>query len=180
MNAPRTAGLLVTLSAAGLALVACGPGGSYGSSGSSSTAAGSSSAGSSSAAVAATGVALKTASTSLGTVVVDSSGKTVYAFDKDTQNSGKSACNAGCSGLWPAVTTTSATPTGMGVSGKLGTITRADGSKQITLDGRPLYTYAGDSGAGAVSGQGVKGIWWAVTPAGAEISGSQSPAYTGY
>lgn len=176
MNASRTAGLLATLSAAGLALVACGPGGSYGSSGSTTTP----SVAGPSAAVAASGAVLKTASTSLGTVVVDSSGKTVYAFDKDTMNSGKSACNAGCSGLWPAVTTTSSTPTGTGVSGKLGTITRADGSKQITLDGRPLYTYAGDSGAGTVSGQGVKGIWWAVTPAGAEITGSQSPAYTGY
>jgi predicted lipoprotein with Yx(FWY)xxD motif len=173
MNVSRTAGLLATLSAAGLALVACGPGGSYGSAGATSSAP----AGSSVAATA-TGAALKTASTSLGTVVVTSSGRTVYAFDKDTQNSGKSACNAGCIGLWPAVTTTSSTPTGAGVSGKLGTITRSDGSKQLTLDGRPLYTYAGDSGAGAVSGQGVKGIWWAVTPSGAEIT--EAPVSTGY
>lgn len=173
MNASRTAGLLATLSAAGLALVACGSGGGYGSSGSASTAAGSSSV-----AAAASGAVLKTASTSLGTVVVDSSGKTVYAFDKDTANSGKSACNTGCSGLWPAVTTTSSTPTGVGVSGKLGTITRADGSRQITLDGRPLYTYSGDSGAGSVSGQGVKGIWWAVSPSGAEVT--HAPVSTGY
>jgi predicted lipoprotein with Yx(FWY)xxD motif len=117
---------------------------------------------------------LKTASTSLGTVVVTSDGKTVYAFDKDTMNSGKSACNAGCSGLWPAVTATGSSPTAAGVSAKLGTITREDGTKQITLDGRPLYTYAGDSGSGAVSGQGFKGIWWVVSPAGAEITGSST------
>jgi predicted lipoprotein with Yx(FWY)xxD motif len=173
MNASRTAGLLGTLAAAGIALTACGSGGSSGSSGTSSAAAGSSSAG-----VAATGAVLKTASTSLGTVVVTSSGKTVYAFDKDTKNSGTSACNAGCSGLWPAVTTTSAGPTAEGVSATIGTITRADGTKQVTLDGRPVYTYSGDSGAGAVSGQGVKGIWWAVTPSGSEVTAA--PARTGY
>jgi predicted lipoprotein with Yx(FWY)xxD motif len=121
---------------------------------------------------------LKTASTSLGTVVVTSAGKTVYAFDKDTKNSGMSACNAGCSGLWPAVTATDSSPTATGVSAKLGTITRSDGSKQITLDGRPLYTYSGDSGAGAVAGQGFMKIWWAVTPAGAEVTGA--PTSTGY
>jgi predicted lipoprotein with Yx(FWY)xxD motif len=173
MNASRTAGLLATLSAAALALAACG-----GSSSGTGTAATATSAAAGSSAGATTGAVLKTARTSLGTVVVDSAGRTVYAFDKDAQNSGKSACNAGCIGLWPAVTTTSSSPTGTGVSGKLGTIARSDGSKQITLDGRPLYTYAGDSGAGAVSGQGVKGIWWAVTPAGAEITGP--PVSTGY
>jgi predicted lipoprotein with Yx(FWY)xxD motif len=174
VNASRTAGLLTTLAAAGLALAACG-----GSSGSGGTASGqTSAAGTSSAAAVATGAVLKTASTSLGTVVVTGAGKTVYAFDKDTKNSGKSVCNTGCIGLWPAVTTTSGSPTAAGVSAKLGTITRADGTKQITLDGRPLYTYAGDSGAGAVSGQGVKGIWWAVTPSGSEVTAA--PAKTGY
>jgi predicted lipoprotein with Yx(FWY)xxD motif len=174
MNASKTAGLLATLSAAGLALAACG--GSYGGAGTASSQ--TSAAAGSSAGSAATGVVLKTASTSLGTVVVASDGKTVYAFDKDTKDSGKSACYTGCSGLWPAVTATGSSPTATGVTAKLGTITRSDGTKQITLDGRPLYTYAGDSGAGAVSGQGFMGIWWVVTPAGAEITGA--PTSTGY
>jgi predicted lipoprotein with Yx(FWY)xxD motif len=173
MNTSRTAGLLSLLSAAGLALAACGPGGGYGSAG---TTSGSTAAGGSSSSGGTTGAALKTASTSLGTVVVDSAGKTVYAFDKDTQNSGKSACTGGCAGLWPAVTTTGTSPTAAGVSAKLGTIARPDGTRQITLDGRPLYTYSGDSGAGAVAGQGVKGIWWAVTPGGAEITAAPAPA----
>jgi predicted lipoprotein with Yx(FWY)xxD motif len=171
MNASRTAGLLTLLSAAGLALAACGSG--------AGTASGSTAAGASSSGGAAiSGAALKTASTSLGTVVVDSAGKTVYAFDKDTKNSGTSACTAGCAGLWPAVTTTASSPSVVGVSAKVSTITRPDGTKQITLDGRPLYTYSGDSGAGAVAGQGVKGIWWVVTPSGAEITAA--PARTGY
>jgi predicted lipoprotein with Yx(FWY)xxD motif len=173
MNASRTAGLLATLAAAGLALAACGAG--YGGGGTAASGQ-TSAAGSSSAGAATTGAVLKTADTKLGTVVVTSAGKTVYAFDKDTRNSGTSACNTGCSGLWPAVTATGSSPTAAGVSAKLGTITRSDGTKQITLDGRPLYTYAGDSGAGAVSGQGFKGIWWAVSPAGAEITASPAPA----
>jgi predicted lipoprotein with Yx(FWY)xxD motif len=121
---------------------------------------------------------LKTANTSLGTVVVTSDGKTVYAFDKDTKDSGKSACYTKCSGLWPAVAATGGNPTATGVSGKLGTITRTDGTKQITLEGRPLYTFTGDSGAGAVTGQGYKGIWWVVTPSGAEITAA--PTRSGY
>ena len=76
------------------------------------------------------------------------------------------------------MTTTGDSPTVQGVSATVGTITRADGTKQVTLDGRPVYTYSGDSGAGAVSGQGFKGIWWAVTPSGAEVTGA--PASTGY
>jgi predicted lipoprotein with Yx(FWY)xxD motif len=172
MNASRAAGLLTTLTAAGLALAACGGGATSTGSASGSTA------GSSSVGATATGAALKTASTSLGTVVVDSQGRTVYAFDKDTKNSGKSVCSGTCAGLWPAVTTTSTTPTVNGVSAKVGVISRADGTKQITLDGRPLYTYAKDSGAGAVTGQGVKGIWWVVTPAGAEITTARTS--TGY
>ena len=174
MNTSRTAGLLALLSAAGLALAACG--GSYG--GGATASGQTSAAGTSSAAVAATGAVLKTAGTSLGTVVVDGAGKTVYAFDKDTKNSGTSACTGGCLGLWPAVTTTGTSPTAVGVSATVGTISRPDGTRQITLDGRPLYTYAGDSGAGAVSGQGVKGIWWALTPAGAEVTAA--PVRTGY
>jgi predicted lipoprotein with Yx(FWY)xxD motif len=170
MNTSRTAGLLALLSAAGLALAACGPGGGYGSAGTTS----SPTAGNSS--IAASGVALKTASTSLGTVVVDSAGRTVYAFDKDTKNSGTSACTGGCLGLWPAVTTTGTSPTAVGVSATVGTIARPDGTRQITLDGRPLYTYSGDSGAGAMAGQGVKGIWWALTPGGAEITAPPAPA----
>jgi predicted lipoprotein with Yx(FWY)xxD motif len=63
----------------------------------------------------------------------------------------------------------------VGVSATVGTISRPDGTRQITLDGRPLYTYSGDSGAGTVAGQGVKGIWWAVTPAGKEITAAPSP-----
>jgi hypothetical protein len=62
-----------------------------------------------------------------------------------------------------------------GVNQKLlGSITGTDGQKQLTLNGWPLYTYAQDSKAGDTNGQGVGGIWWAVTPAGAKASAASS------
>lgn len=117
----------------------------------------------------ATAEVLSTASSSLGTIVVDSTGRTVYVFDNDTANSGKSACEGNCSATWPAVTTTG-TPTATGVTGTLGTITLPDGAKQVTLNGLPLYRYAPDSAAGDVNGQGVGGIWWVVGANGAKIT----------
>jgi len=117
--------------------------------------------------------ALSTASSSLGMVVVDGSGMTVYVFDKDTANSGKSACEGGCAATWPAVTTTG-TPTATGVTGTLGTITLPDGTMQVTLNGLPLYHYSGDSAAGNVNGQGIGGIWWVVGPNGVKITSAAS------
>lgn len=123
-------------------------------------------AGSSSAAV------LRTAAGPLGTIVVDAQGRTVYVFDKDAPNSGTSACTGGCAGVWPAVTTSSATPQVDGVTAKVGTIERADGTMQVTLNGLPLYRYAGDGKAGDTHGQGLQHLWWVVSPSGAKITGS--------
>jgi predicted lipoprotein with Yx(FWY)xxD motif len=109
---------------------------------------------------------------------------TVYFFDKDKPNSGTSVCTGACAATWPAVTTTSAKPSVKGVTGTVGTITDPEGSKQITIDGRPIYTFAGDSAAGQVNGQGVQGIWFVVSPSGTEITskagGSGSSGSSGY
>lgn len=175
-------GLVVLAGAVGLAaLTGCGPspgGGAYRPGTSSS---GSSSAGAGAASGSATPTpgqsavpVLKTASTSLGSVVVDDKGMTVYVFDKDTANSGKSACNADCSGMWPAVRATSSTPPVTGVTGIVGTISRDDGTMQVTVDGLPVYTYANDAAAGDVKGQGVGGTWWAVAPDGGKVASSIS------
>lgn len=173
----RTSGLLAALALGTLGLAACGGGGGGGGYGSSGTT-GSTAAVSSSSSGTMAAAALKTASTKLGAVVVDGAGRTVYEFDKDTKGSGKSACSGGCASLWPAVTA-SGTPTLTGVSGTVGTITRTDGTKQVTLNGRPLYTYSGDSKAGDVTGQGYGGIWWVVSPSGSEMTASSSTS-TGY
>jgi predicted lipoprotein with Yx(FWY)xxD motif len=84
--------------------------------------------------------------------------------------------------LWSAVTTTASSPSVQGVTGSVGTAPTADGGKQLTLDGRRLYTFSGDSGSGQVSGQGYQNIWWVVSPAGQEIkqAASSSSASMGY
>lgn len=115
--------------------------------------------------------ALTTADSSLGEIVVDGEGMTVYVFDKDTQGAAASACAGECIANWPAVVADSDEPVVEGVTGEVGTIGAADGSKQLTLDGWPLYTFAGDSAAGDVNGQGVNGVWWVVGPDGTKIAG---------
>jgi predicted lipoprotein with Yx(FWY)xxD motif len=102
----------------------------------------------------------------VGTLVVASSnGMTVYTFDKDVANSGTSACTGGCIAKWPALTVPAgSTPTGAsGVTGKLGTITRADDSTlQVTYNGKPLYFFTGDKAAG--DSNGIYTGWSAVKP----------------
>ena len=72
-------------------------------------------------------------------------------------------------GSGPAVTPAAASVTGAGVSAELGVITRADGTKQITVAGRPVYLFAGDKAPGDVNGQDVKEVWYAVAPSGTQI-----------
>jgi len=102
---------------------------------------------------------------SIGTVLVaGSNGMTVYTFTKDVKDSGKSACNAGCIDKWPALTVAAgAAPTpGSGVTGKLATITRDDGTTQVTYNGLPLYFFANDKAPGDANG--VYANWEAVKP----------------
>lgn len=115
--------------------------------------------------------ALTTADSDLGEIVVDGEGMTVYMFDSDTQGAGASTCEGQCATNWPAVTTDSEEPVVEGVTGEVGTITGVDGSTQVTLNGWPLYYFAGDSAAGDTTGQGVGGVWWVLTPAGEKIGG---------
>lgn len=115
--------------------------------------------------------ALSTADSSLGTIVVDGAGMTVYVFDNDTVGATSSACSGDCAANWPAVPAGAGDPQLDGVTGEVGTITGVDGEPQLTLGGLPLYYFAGDNAAGDVNGQGVGGIWWVVGPDGAKISG---------
>jgi predicted lipoprotein with Yx(FWY)xxD motif len=102
---------------------------------------------------------------SLGKVLVaGENGMTVYIFTKDVKDSGTSACGAGCIDKWPALSVAAgATPSGGdGVSGKLATITRDDGTLQVTYNGLPLYFFANDKAPGDANG--VYENWEAVTP----------------
>ncbi|KLN33406.1 hypothetical protein ACFVSK_07310 [Cellulosimicrobium cellulans] len=126
------------------------------------------------------GPALGTADSSLGTIVVDGQGMTVYYYDKDTKGSGTSACEGECAAAWPAVHAASAEPEVEGVTAEVGTITGVDGELQVTVDGRPVYTYAADQAPGDVSGQGVNGVWYVVAPDGTEIMDAAPAAGSGY
>lgn len=112
---------------------------------------------------------LKTASSSLGTIVTDSAGMTLYMFDKDTKGGTKSACEGQCLVAWPKAMMGASAPTLTGVTGKVASIDTPDGKKQLTLDGWPLYYWFKDAKAGDVSGQAVKGVWWVLDPAGTPI-----------
>lgn len=94
----------------------------------------------------------------VGGVMVDSKGMTVYTFDKDTANSGKSACSGPCEKNWPAVKAGDAQ-----VAAPYSVITRDDGSKQLAYKGKPLYTFAKDKKAGDKTGDKVANMWHVVT-----------------
>ena len=98
-------------------------------------------------------------------LVASSNGMTVYNFTKDTADSGTSACTGACFTNWPPLTVPAggAPVAGTGVTGKLGTITRADnGALQVTYKGLPLYFFSGDKAAGDT--KGVYTNWMAVKP----------------
>jgi predicted lipoprotein with Yx(FWY)xxD motif len=101
----------------------------------------------------------------VGKYLTGEDGKTLYVFSKDT-TPGKSACNGDCAGNWPPFTLDAGETAvdGAGVSGKIATITRDDGTKQVTYNGKPVYYFAGDSAAGQTNGQGVAGLWTVAAP----------------
>ena len=101
----------------------------------------------------------------VGTILVDGDdGMTVYIFTQDVKDSGKSACSGDCIATWPALTVAAGTtPTGgTGVTGKLGTITRDDGTLQVTYNGLPLYYFKNDKAPGDANG--IYTGWEAVKP----------------
>ena len=155
--------------AAALLAAACSSGSS--SSGTSSSTGGSGGS-ASPAAAAGGGTVITTKSGSAGSFLTDGSGRAVYLWAKDSMN--KSECSGACASAWPPVTANgSVTASGGAKASDLGTISRSDGSKQVTYDGHPLYYFAGDSGPGQVSGQGSDGFgakWWLVAPSGTQIT----------
>lgn len=174
MSTSRGSGLLAG-SAVAVLLLATGCGGSAksGGSASSSTPAGSATAGGSSAAA-----TVQAHSGPLGSYLTDGTGRALYLFVSDT--AGKSSCSAACAKYWPPLSS-AGTPTGSGgvSDSMLATITRDDGSRQVSYAGHPLYYYAQDSAAGDTLGQGSDGFgakWWLVAPSGQAISSPASAA----
>ena len=101
--------------------------------------------------------------TSLGRVIVDSKGRTLYLFEKDTSR--RSACSGPCAQYWPPLLTHGAPVARTGAKQSLlGKIRRADGTQQVTYAGHPLYRYIGDSKPGQTNGEGSQefGAGWDV------------------
>jgi predicted lipoprotein with Yx(FWY)xxD motif len=153
----RRVGAFLTVAAFALASVGC-------SNGSSEPAAG--------AVPSATGDLINAQATSLGTILVAGNGRTVYQFANDKD--GASTCTGACAANWPFVPAPASLPASVPqVTGQLGTTTRSDGARQLTVAGHPLYTFVGDSAPGQTNGQGIVlngGLWTATSPAGAPVT----------
>ena len=141
------------LAAFALALAACGGSDEEGS-GTAATAAPTTAA-----AEAANGTTVAVASRSLGDILVDAEGRTLYAFTKDQGD--QSACSGQCADNWPALTGPATAGTDVQAS-LLSSAVQADGSSQVTYGGKPLYYFAGDKAPGDTKGQGLNGVWWVV------------------
>jgi predicted lipoprotein with Yx(FWY)xxD motif len=116
------------------------------------------------------------ANAAVGAYLTGDDGKALYLLATDT--SGKSTCANDCAANWPPFTldageTVSA---GTGVTGTVATFTRDDGTTQVTINGLPLYYFAGDTAAGQTNGQGIGGKWYVASPAGTPVGASGAAA----
>jgi predicted lipoprotein with Yx(FWY)xxD motif len=127
-------------------------------------------------------VALRT--TALGSVLVDARGHTLYLFEKDKHN--RSACSGACATYWPPLFSTAKPRPGRGVRASLlGVTKRANGKRQVTYAGHPLYTFIGDMKAGQTNGEGLTNFgaaWDAIAASGraVEPTASDSGGTGGY
>jgi predicted lipoprotein with Yx(FWY)xxD motif len=158
-----TLGLGSAALAVAVAVAGCGGG-------SSSAGGGSAYAGPASASTGPAAAKVATRHTNLGTVLVDGRGRTLYLFEKDKGMA--SSCYGACASVWPPLTT-GRHATGAGLRhARLGTSRRHDGKTEVTVDGHPVYTYAGDRRPGDVTGQGLDQFgaeWYALAPNGRKI-----------
>jgi len=120
--------------------------------------------------------------TGLGSVLVNAKGHTIYLFAKDKH--GKSACTGSCSKFWPPVLSQGKPSVGAGLKASLvGTTKRSNGTRQVTYNRHPLYTYALDKRAGQTKGEGNSlfgAKWWAVSAKGtAVVKASTTTTSTG-
>jgi predicted lipoprotein with Yx(FWY)xxD motif len=118
--------------------------------------------------------------TSLGKVLADARGRTLYLFEKDKNR--MSSCNGACLAYWPAVLTAGKPRAGLGVRASLlGVTKRANGRRQLTYAGHPLYTFVGDKKPGQTTGEGLTDFgaaWDAVAANGRPIE-PKAPASGG-
>ena len=118
----------------------------------------------------------------LGTILVDSKGRTLYLFQSDSGT--KSACTGACAIDWPPLRATGKPTIGVGATASsVATSARSDGKPQVTYNGHPLYRFSGDQKPGDTNGEGVNafgGLWYALSSAGNQIVGSAPSPAIGY
>lgn len=111
---------------------------------------------------------VKVRKTALGRVLVDARGRTLYLYTVDRRR--RSACYGACASLWPPYLTRARPRAGAGVRrALLGTTRRRNGRLQVTYRGHPLYAFKLDAKAGETRGEGVKGVWYALSPRGTAL-----------
>lgn len=109
------------------------------------------------------GIVIGTATSANGvTYLVPPDNFSLYVFDNDSP--GQSACTGNCAGTWPPLPGGPQYGGGAGVGGTFGSITRDDGTVQVTYNDMPLYFYSGDAAAGDTNGDGIGGVWHLATP----------------
>ena len=116
--------------------------------------------------------------TKIGTIIVDSRGRTLYLFEKD--RNGVSKCTTACLSYWPALTSRATPHAGQGVHQSLLGLSRPhNGVRQVTYAGHPLYTFVGDKRAGQTTGENLDNFgaeWYAVAPNGHKVEQDASPS----
>ncbi len=121
------------------------------------------------------------ANSSLGSILVNSTGRTLYLFKADSGT--RSACTGACATAWPPLLATGKPTSGSGLTAsELGTITRSGGKHQVTYNGHPLYLFIKDTKPGQTNGQGVTAFgaaWFALTPSGNQASSPASSSSGG-
>ena len=119
---------------------------------------------------------VKLASSDVGRILTDASGRTLYLFERD--KGAASTCYGACAAGWPPLTTKGQPSAAGGLTAaKLGTIARRGGGRQVTYAGHPLYYFAGDAGPGQMKGEGIDAFgaeWYVLGPSGGKVEKSGS------
>jgi len=109
---------------------------------------------------------VKVVRTSSGPILATASGRTLYVFVDDLLTRAPSSCTGDCTHDWIPMPARGRIIVRGNVSGRVGTIVRSDGERQLTMDERPLYLFSGDRAPGEIRGNGIGNLWWAMTPSG--------------
>jgi len=174
-------GAVAALAGVALIVAGCGSSSSTGTSTDTGAPAASSSTSGTVSQASAKGISVSAAKGSAGIYLSGAAGRALYLWVAD--GGGKSSCSGACAKVWPPLTANATPIASHGVKASdLGTITRSDGTKQVTYNGHPLYYFVGDAGPGVTKGQGSDSFgakWWLVAPSGSAITAAGSSAASG-